>query len=103
MSEERFASAAQLPGRIHRLHELAEDLGWSWNLRAREVFRRLDYSLWRRTDHNPVKMLQQISADRLRQAAGDPRFLQTYDETMALRDEARAQVHPWWEEHGHAV
>ena len=74
MSEERFAAAAPLPSRIHRLHELAVDLWWSWDLTAREVFRRLDYPLWRRTDHNPVKMLQQISAERLQQAAEDPRF-----------------------------
>ena len=43
MSEERFSSAAPLPDRIHRLHELALDLWWSWDKRAREVFRRLDY------------------------------------------------------------
>jgi len=103
MSEERFAAAAPLPSRIHRLHELAVDLWWSWDLTAREVFRRLDYPLWRRTDHNPVKMLQQISAERLQQAAEDPRFLQSYDAAVARRDEAKGFVHPWWREHGHAV
>ena len=103
MSEERFADAAPLPGRIHRLHELAVDLWWSWDLSARDAFRRLDYPLWRRSDHNPVKMLQRISAERLRQVAADPRFLQVYDEAMVRRDEARGQVHPWWREHGHAV
>jgi starch phosphorylase len=96
MSEERFAAAAPLPGPIHRLHELAVDLWWSWDLRAREVFRRLDHPLWRRSDHNPVKMLQRISAERLRQVAAEPRFLQLYDETMTRRDEARGQVHSWW-------
>ncbi|HWI16390.1 MAG TPA: DUF3417 domain-containing protein, partial [Vicinamibacterales bacterium] len=47
MSEERFSTAAPLPGRLHRLHELALDLWWSWDDRARSVFRRLDYPLWR--------------------------------------------------------
>jgi starch phosphorylase len=103
MSEERFDNAAPLPGRIHRLHELAVDLWWSWDLGARDVFRRLDRPLWRRTHHNPVKMLQRITAERLRQVAADPRFLQVYDDATARRDEARGQVHPWWGEHGHAV
>jgi starch phosphorylase len=103
MSEERFASAAQLPGRIHRLHELAVDLWWSWDLTAREVFRRLDYPLWRRTDHNPVRMLQQITPERLEQATADPRFLQAYDAAVARREQAKGFVHPWWRDHGHAV
>ena len=74
MSEERFAAAAALPARIHRLHELALDLWWSWDKRAREVFRRLDYALWRATAHNPVRMLQSITAGQLAAAAGDEAF-----------------------------
>jgi starch phosphorylase len=103
MSEERFASAAPLPSRIHRLHDLSLDLWWSWDARARDVFRRLDYPLWRRTLHNPVKMLQQISEERLRQAADDPRFLQAYDEAIGGRDEERRLEHPWWSAHGHVL
>jgi len=72
-------------------------------MRAREVFRRLDYALWRRSAHNPVKMLQQITAARLRQAAEDPRFLQLYDEAISGRDEERRLVHPWWSTHGAAI
>ena len=103
MSEERFAAAAPLPSRIHRLHELSIDLWWSWDARARDVFRRLDYGLWRQSAHNPVKMLQQITAERLRQAADDPRFLQAYDEAMTGRDAERKLVHPWWSENGNTL
>jgi starch phosphorylase len=103
MSEERFAAAAPLPSRIHRLHELSIDLWWSWDARARDVFRRLDYGLWRQTAHNPVKILQQITAERLRQAADDPRFLQAYDEAITGRDEERKLVHPWWSENGNTL
>jgi len=42
---------------------LSMDLWWSWDARARDVFRRLDYGLWRQSAHNPVKMLQQITAE----------------------------------------
>ena len=75
MSEERFSKAAPLPHRIHRLHELALDLWWSWDDRARAIFRQLDYTLWRATAHNPVQMLQRITAERLTSAAADPDFL----------------------------
>ena len=98
MSEERFATAAPLPARLHRLHELALDLWWSWDDRARPVFRQLDYSLWRATAHNPVQMLQRITAERLSAAAADPNFLKAYDEAIFGLDQARTVAHPWWRE-----
>ena len=54
-----------LPERIHRLPELATDLWWTWNPQAREVFRQLDYPLWRQTAHNPVLMLRNVSPEHL--------------------------------------
>jgi starch phosphorylase len=93
---ERFALAAPLPGRIHRLHELALDLWWSWIPTARKVFRRLDYPLWRASSHNPVRMLLTIDAARLTAAAVDPEFLALYDEAVARLDETRAARGTWW-------
>jgi glycogen phosphorylase len=98
MSEERFSSAAPLPNRIHRLHELALDLWWSWDTRAREVFRRLDYPLWRGTAHNPVQMLMGITSERLTAVSTDPAFLEAYDQAMFGLDDARTLAHPWWKE-----
>ena len=98
MSDERFATAAPLPDRIHRLHELALDLWWSWDARAREAFRRLDYPLWRASAHNPVRMLQAITAERLAAVAKDQHFLHAYDEAIFGLDEARTVAHPWWKE-----
>jgi starch phosphorylase len=96
MSEERFSKAAPLPDRLHRLHELALDVWWSWDDRARQVFRKLDYTLWRATAHNPVQMLQRIAPERLQAAANDPEFLQAYDEAIFGLDDARTVAHPWW-------
>ncbi|MBY0493985.1 MAG: alpha-glucan family phosphorylase [Cyanobacteria bacterium] len=96
MSEERFSTAAPLPARLHRLHELALDLWWSWDDRARQIFRQLDYSLWRSTAHNPVQMLQKITPERLTAAADEPTFLKAYDEAIFGLDQARTVAHPWW-------
>ena len=96
MSEERFSKAAPLPDRLHRLHELALDLWWSWDDRARQTFRQLDYALWRATAHNPVQMLQRITPERLKAAAADPEFLRAYDEAIFGLDQARTVAHPWW-------
>ena len=65
----------RLPERIARLDELANNLWWSWHNNARDLFRSLDYSLWRMSGHNPVKELLEISPEKLRAAASDPEFL----------------------------
>ena len=68
-----------VPDRLRRLPELAADLWWTWNNQARDVFRRLDYPLWRQTAHNPVRMLSVIAPEILARAATDPSFLARYD------------------------
>ena len=92
------AAPAPLPRRLARLRELACDLWWSWNP-ARDVFRRLDYGLWRQSAHNPVWMLNRIGADVLKRAAADPGFLAAYDAALAALDAARAPAasgRSWW-------
>jgi starch phosphorylase len=85
-----------LPPRVARLVELAYDLWWSWTYQAREVFRRLDYTLWRQTAHNPVLMLRLIAPDLLEQAARDESFLALYDAAIAGLDAARSARETWW-------
>jgi len=93
---DRYAGIPPLPERIHRLRELAIDLWWSWNRPARQVFRALDYPLWRATAHNPVWMLRVISPEALERAARDPKFLAIYDAGIAALDASRAATHSWW-------
>jgi glycogen phosphorylase len=95
----RYASRAPLPPRISRLDELAVDLWWSWHPDARAVFRRLDYTLWRATAHNPVRMLGLIQPDRLEAAATDPEFHRLYDAALHELDEARTARSTWWTNH----
>ncbi len=92
----RYADLPPLPDRINRLDELAVDLWWSWNDDGREVFRRLDYTLWRETAHNPVRLLWIIPREKLDAAAANPDFLQRYDAAIAALDAARTSGHTWF-------
>ncbi len=85
-----------IPERLHRLPELANDLWWTWNGNAREVFRRLDYPLWRQTAHNPVLMLRLVSPELLTQRAQEEEFLRLYDASIAALDAARTAHDTWW-------
>jgi glycogen phosphorylase len=99
---DRYVPLPPLPPRVSRLNELAYDLWWSWNPQAREVFRDLDYPLWRFTDHNPVLLLHLVEPDRLEHAATDPAFLNLYDTAVAGLDLVRSGTGTWWARHAAA-
>ncbi|MCA9998636.1 MAG: DUF3417 domain-containing protein, partial [Anaerolineales bacterium] len=76
--------------------DLAYNLWWSWTPEARELFRRLDYPLWRRTKHNPVQMLQEISPVALAEAANDAAFVRRYNKVMLKFDHMRTTDETWF-------
>jgi len=86
----------KIPEKIGRLPELAYNLWWSWTPEARNLFKRLDYILWRRTQHNPVQMLQEMSAEQLRTAAEDAAFIRQYNKVMMLYDQKIRSNHTWF-------
>jgi starch phosphorylase len=86
-----------LPDRINRLDSLARDLWWSWTPEARGIFRKLDYSVWRQTAHNPVRMLQLLPADVYERAMADASWLATYDRVIERQDSSRAARQTWCE------
>jgi starch phosphorylase len=92
----RYLSLPPIPDRVARLEELAIDLWWSFHPEARNLFRRLDYQLWRATAHNPARMLWLIPREKLEEAAADSDFLAQYDRATAALDDARAARNTWW-------
>ena len=96
MDPNENVQAPELPERLQRLPELARDLWWTWNTQAREVFRKLDYPLWRQTAHNPVRMLRLLSPEVLANAAADAELLSIYDAAVEALDRARSAQDTWW-------
>jgi starch phosphorylase len=86
---------SRLPERIGRLDELAHNLWWSWYPQARDLFRALDYPLWRASGHNPVKQLHDINSDKLQTAATDPNFLTLYDSIISAFDADMSAAETW--------
>ena len=86
-----------LPIRINRLQEFANNLWWSWHEEGRQVFRSLDYALWRTSGHNPVKQLFHISNEKLESAARDPAFLELFDSVMQKFDIEMSGKNTWWQ------
>ena len=76
----------KIPERIGRLDELAYNLWWSWHEEGRDLFRNVNYVLWRIGGHNPVKQLRETSPERLQQLASDAQFLALYDSVLVKFD-----------------
>jgi len=88
--------SAKIPPRIARLEDLAYNFWWSWHREARDLFKMLDYPLWRSTGHNPVKMLLEASPERLEELAADPLFLRQYDAVLIALDADIGNGHLWF-------
>lgn len=86
----------KIPAKISRLPELAYNLWWSWTPEARELWRRLDYPLWRRTLHNPVQILQEISHHRLEEVTNDSAFIRHYEKVMMMYDREMKNGNSWF-------
>jgi len=85
-----------LPGRLAGLAQLAQNLAWSWNRDARSLFKSIDESLWTRTRHNPIRLLQLVQPGRLDELATDPVFCARYDRAMQWLAAERSDEHTWY-------
>ena len=74
---------AYLPPRVEGLVEIAMNLAWSWNRRARFLFRSIDDRLWQETRHNPLALLRRADPARVAGCASDPAYLELYDSILA--------------------
>ncbi|MFC2003940.1 alpha-glucan family phosphorylase [Chloroflexota bacterium] len=87
---------SNIPERISRLEELANNLWWSWHPEGRALFRMLDYPSWRMGGHNPVQQLYESSLEKLEAAAGDNSFLSLYDTAIAAFDKEMTDGDSWY-------
>jgi glycogen phosphorylase len=84
-----------LPKRLTRLSELAYNLWWTWQPEAARLFGRLDFDLWERLGHNPIRMLREVGRPRLNQVAKDKAYLAAYDRVFAEFDTYMDQTDTW--------
>jgi glycogen phosphorylase len=83
MTDDQDMRSAALPDRIGGLRPLSENLWWSWQPHAEDLYRHLDPFLFASVEENPVLLLRDVAPERLRHAAADPAYLARYDRVMA--------------------
>ncbi|WP_028937268.1 alpha-glucan family phosphorylase [Pseudonocardia spinosispora] len=67
----RFTVRAQLPEPLAPLQELAANLRWSWHPPTQDLFESIDPSAWERVGNDPIRLLGEVSSQRLTELAQD--------------------------------
>ena len=78
----RITVNPQLPKRIEKLSEVANNLWWSWNTEFLRLFQKIDKDLWEDSNKNPVKFLKRVSQEKLEDASKNIFFLKEYDRVI---------------------
>ena len=92
----RITVNPQLPKRIEKLSEIANNLWWSWNTEFLRLFQRIDGDLWEESNKNPVKFLKHVSQERLEAVTKDIGFLKEYDKVVLNFDGYMNSKNTWF-------
>lgn len=79
----RFTVRTVLPENLAALESLAINLRWSWHPPTRDLFAAIDPDLWGATGHDPVRLLGEVSAERLDELSADPGFVDWVERSRA--------------------
>ena len=58
-------SQSKLPSSLEVLKEMSTNLWWVWNHEGAKLFGKIDPVLWKKTEGNPVQLLQNLSFQRI--------------------------------------
>ena len=92
----RITVNPQLPKRINRLNEIANNLWWAWNTEFLRLLKTMDGDLWEKCDKNPVKFLKHVSQEKLEDAAKDVTFLKEYDKIVEEFEDYMNSKNTWF-------
>lgn len=82
----------RIPERLTRLEDLANDLWYSWDRPARELFAQLNPLLWNAVGQSPKAFLKRIDEKKLLAVAEDPVFMSNYNQVLSAYDSYHADV-----------
>jgi starch phosphorylase len=75
-----------IPRRLTRLAELADNLWYSWDRPTRYLFAQLNPQLWDAVAHSPRAFLNRVDEQRLVDAVDDPLYMDRYNRVLSAYD-----------------
>ena len=92
----RVTVVPQLPDKIKRLTEIANNLWWSWNTEFLRLFQLIDIDLWETVGKNPIKFLKLVNQDKIEQISEDAEFLKQYNKVVENFDNYMNSKDTWF-------
>jgi phosphorylase/glycogen(starch) synthase len=71
----RIIVKSKLPQKLSQLSEIMENIWWTWDDSAQDLFETIDPIIWRQSDYNPYILLEQTSFKRLAELNKDEAYL----------------------------
>jgi phosphorylase/glycogen(starch) synthase len=69
-----------LPDNLLPLTELANNLWWSWNEKAVNLFKRINPDKWIQVNKNPIRLIEELNFEELQKLSADKEFVTSLNE-----------------------
>lgn len=92
----RITVTSQVPQKLVRLVDIAQNLWWSWNSEAIDLYREIDLPLWEKLGKNPVKFIQEVSQKKLEAMTRNESYMKRYQEVVERFDSYMGSQDSWF-------
>lgn len=75
MKVNKYMVSPSLPKEFEPLQEMTKNFWWCWNQKAITLMRLIDPDNWELCEHNPIRVLGEVSQDRLKTLLEDDAFM----------------------------
>jgi glycogen phosphorylase/synthase len=73
----------KLPKGLKKLSEISENIWWTWDDSAQQIFEIIDPKVWRATDFNPSILFEMVPYKRLQELSNDIKYTDQLDDVYA--------------------
>src|ERR1035437_6723741 len=80
---------SHLPVSLNKLEEIAQNIWWTWDSNAKNLFRQIDHEAWIEACSNPVLLLNILNYEKLVAMGEDTEFIKKVD---AVYDDFKAYL-----------
>lgn len=88
---------------LDKLHQITENLWWTWRPEIRAIFRDLDYDLYAKVKRNPLRVLKEIDREALEKRASEADITTRADRALRQLNEYLNPLTSWGMIHAGAL
>jgi starch phosphorylase len=88
----------KIPENISGIKEISQNMWWTWNYKAQELFQKIDNELWNASHRNPIVFLKKVEQKKLNQVSQNQDYLTLYNEVLnSFKNYLNKSENTWFE------